>query len=122
MTTLYNSNSRMHEAGKSNDVPLSTIENSFEPPNSHGYFRYNGQRNDTLDSVISEGISSRPPSFKYEEDERVSSYELGDKFKRGSTCRVILCIFFVLCFIGVVIAGVVLSVLCKFLKTRNRYN
>ncbi|XP_071163962.1 serine-rich adhesin for platelets-like [Mytilus edulis] len=111
MTTLYNSNSRIHEAGKSNDVPLSTIENSFEPPNSHGYFRYNGQRNDTLDSVISEGISSRPPSFKYEEDERVSSYELGDKFKRGSTCRVILCIFFVLCFIGVVIAGVVLSVL-----------
>ncbi|CAG2235486.1 unnamed protein product [Mytilus edulis] len=85
MTTLYNSNSRIHEAGKSNDVPLSTIENSFEPPNSHGYFRYNGQRNDTLDSVISEGISSRPPSFKYEEDERVSSYELGDKFKRGST-------------------------------------
>ncbi|VDH90841.1 Hypothetical predicted protein [Mytilus galloprovincialis] len=122
MTTLYNSNSRITEAGNNNDVPLSTIENSFEPPNSHGYFRYNGHRNDTLDSVISEGISSRPPSFKHEEDERASSYELGDKFKRGSTCRVILCIFFVLCFIGVVIAGVVLSVLQTFESTATLNN
>ncbi|CAC5418771.1 unnamed protein product [Mytilus coruscus] len=112
MTTLYNSNSRINEAGNSNDVPLSTIDNSFEPPNPLGYFRYhNGQRNDTLDSVISEGINSSPSSLKREKDGRASSYEIGDKFKRGSTCRVILCIFFVLCFIGVVIAGVVLSVL-----------
>jgi len=116
MTTLYNSTNGVDEAGKYSEPPLTGYANVFEPPNPYGFFRYyTGQREEFIlepvpSIVPSEGIYSDPPSLKHDEEDRLSSY---DNFRRGSTCKVILCLFFVLSFIAVVIAGIVLSVLCK---------
>lgn len=116
MTTLYNSTNSLDETGKYSEPPLTGYANVFEPPNPYGFFRYyTGQREEfilePLPSIVqSDGMYSAPPSLKHGEEDIFSSY---DNFRRGSTCKVILCLFFVLSFIAVVIAGVVLSVLRK---------
>lgn len=108
------------QSGNGHSLPLSVYNNVYEPSNLYGHYRYNtGSRGDlTVDPAPSE-VFSHTPSYKYDTDPDL--YDTSDKFRQGSTCRVILCVILVLILIGVISAGVVLAVLCKFKNVGNIY-
>lgn len=85
------------------------VFNPSEPTPGYRYFFQPSVRSEF--SIEEPGYINRPV---YKDEESGSSdYTSGDSFRRGSTCRVLLCVFLIFSFIAVVIAAITLAVLCK---------
>ena len=88
-------------------------DNVFDPSEPVGAYRYY-----LAPTPRSEFSIEEPPyvsrSFYKDEESRSSDYTSGDSFRRGSTCRVLLCVFLVFSFIAAVVAAITLAVICKW--------
>ncbi|KAL3847574.1 hypothetical protein ACJMK2_018477 [Sinanodonta woodiana] len=118
LSTLYTSTHNLDEAGKNPD-PLMGIDNVFDPNEPYGAYRYCVQPRSEM--------SIEEPSYTrgiYKDDEsrsRSSDYVIGGGFKRGSACKIILCIFLVMSFIGVVLAAITLAVILSQHNVTRRW-
>jgi hypothetical protein len=112
LASLYASTHNLDEDGKHPD-PMMGQDNVFDPSEPYGAYRYYVQPSTRSEFSIEEpGYMSRPV-YK-DEESRSSDYTSGDSFRRGSNCRVLLCVSLVVSFVGVVVAAITLAVLCKY--------
>lgn len=96
-------------------------DNVFDPSEPYGAYKYYMQPSVRSEFSIEEPAYLHRPVFK-DEDSRSSDYTSGDSFRRGSTCRVLLCVFLIFCFIAVVVAAITLAVLSQYLLFYDLYN
>ncbi|XP_060601372.1 mucin-2-like, partial [Ruditapes philippinarum] len=109
LASLYASTHNLDEDGKHPD-PMMGQDNVFDPSEPYGAYRYYVQPSTRSEFSIEEpGYMSRPV-YK-DEESRSSDYTSGDSFRRGSNCRVLLCVSLVVSFVGVVVAAITLAVL-----------
>lgn len=88
-------------------------DNVFDPSEPYGAYRYYMQPSTRSEFSVEEPGYMHRTIYK-DEESRSSDYTSGDSFRRGSTCRVLLCVFLVFSFIGVVVAAITLAVLRKY--------
>ncbi|KAK3589893.1 hypothetical protein CHS0354_034903 [Potamilus streckersoni] len=111
LSTLYTSTHNLDEAGKNPD-PLMGIDNVFDPNEPYGADRYYVQPRSEM--------SIEEPSYirgVYKDDElrsRSSDYAIQGGSKQDLACKIIICIFLIIGFIGVVLAAITLAVICKY--------
>ena len=111
LASLYANSHNLDEEGKYPD-PIMGQDNVFDPAEPLGAYKYYMTQSPRSEFSIEEpGYVNR--SFYKDEESRSSDYTSGDSFRRGSTCRVILCVFLVFSFIGAVVAAITLAVMCK---------
>ena len=111
LASLYASTHNLDEEGKYPD-PIMGQDNVFDPSEPYGAYRYYVQPTARSEFSVEEPTYVNRPVYK-DEESRSSDYTSGESLRRGSTCRVLLCVFLVLSFIGVVVAAITLAVLCK---------
>lgn len=111
LASLYASTHNLDEDGKYPD-PMMGQDNVFDPSEPYGAYRYYIQPSTRSEFSFEDSPYPARPMYK-DEESRSSDYTSGDRFRRGATCRVLLCVFLVLSFIGVVVAAITLAVLCE---------
>ena len=111
LASLYASTHNLDEEGKNPD-PIMGQDNVFDPSEPYSAYRYYMQPSSRSEFSIEEPAYLHRPMYK-DEESRSSDYTSGDSFRKGSTCRVLLCVFLIFSFIAVVVAAVTLAVLCK---------
>lgn len=108
LASLYASTHNLDEDGK-NPEPTMGQDNVFDITEPYSVYRYYLPSTRSEFSIEEPSYSHRPT---YKEDESKSSGLVsGDSFRRGSTCRVLLCVFLIFSFIAVVVAAITLAVL-----------
>lgn len=119
LASLYASTHNLDEEGKNPD-PMMGQDNVFDPSEPYGAYRYYMQPSVRSEFSIEEPAYLHRPMYK-DEESRSSDYTSGDSFRKGSTCRVLLCVFLIFSFIAVVVAAITLAVLRKLLSRKTRY-
>ncbi|KAH3804269.1 hypothetical protein DPMN_132553, partial [Dreissena polymorpha] len=111
LASLYASTHHLDEEGKHPD-PMMGQDNVFEPGGDPiGAYKYYVQPSLRSEFSIEEPPYLNRPVYKDGDSRSSGLTSGGDSFRRGATCRVVLCVFLIFCFIVVVIAAVTLAVL-----------
>ncbi|WAR27265.1 hypothetical protein MAR_012969 [Mya arenaria] len=109
LASLYASTHQLDEEGKHPD-PIMGQDNVFDPHEPYGAYKYYIQPSVRSEFSIEEPPYQNRPVYK-DEESRSSDYASGNSFRRGATCRVLLCVFLIFSFIAVVVAAITLAVL-----------